>query len=121
MNLTNACIQSIKEQWSKGDYVIASGKLLLQVDFLCRHLIDSAAIVDATIVLSYGDIADLYVEQLYEWMIFKGCSARAFGAFAIALQTLSIRVPVMMEQKFAIRATNLLRNDDFANDSDDEL
>ena len=94
---------------------------MIQVDLLCEHLIDSAAIVDATIVLNYGDTADSWVEQLYEWMIFKGCSARAFGAFALALQTPSIRLPVTVEQKFSIRATNLLRNEDLANDSDDEL
>ena len=27
----------LKEQWSKGDYLVSSGKLLLRVDLLCEH------------------------------------------------------------------------------------
>ena len=109
-----------KEQWSKGAYV-SSGKLFLQVDLLCEHLIDSTTIFDATIVLNCGEIADSWMGQLYEWMVFRNCSARTFGAFALALQTPGIRLPVLVEQNFANRATNLLRNEDLAQDSDDEL
>lgn len=130
-----ACVAFLaKEQWSTTGVCVPSGNnFLLQVDLLCEHLVDSATISDATILISCSKITatDLWVEQLYEWMVLKNCSARSFGAFAIALQTptvLLVRLPVLVEQKFANRATNLLRNEDLVqdgceddDDDDDEL
>jgi len=111
-----------REEWSKGVYSSNSfSKLSTQVDLLCEHLIDSAATVDATIVMSCSESEDSWMNQFFEWMVFKNCSARNFGVFALALQSPEIHFSVSVEQKFAIRATNLQRSEDLAEESDDEL
>lgn len=82
---------------------------------------DSASIVDASIVISCDEIAESWTEKLYEWMVCKQCSGRAFDVFALATQRPGLQIPILVEQKFSNRATNLFRRDDLADDSDDEL
>ena len=93
----------------------------MQVELLCEHLIDSASISDVTIAVSCEEIADSWLDNLHDWMVAKDCSARAFDAFALALQKPGLSVPVSVERKFANRALNLLRQHEQATDNDDEI
>ena len=93
----------------------------MQANLLLKHLVESASIVDAAIVISCEEIADSWMENLYEWMVSKSCSARAFDIFALALQRPGLYVPVAVERKFANLSMNLLRNESHEDESDDEL
>ncbi|CAB9520853.1 expressed unknown protein [Seminavis robusta] len=120
----NAMVASIcylaKESWSKGTYS-STKKLVGQVELLCRHLLDTATTVDASVVTGCEEIAESWMEHLYEWMILQECTVGAFDVFALALQRPGSRVPINVEQKFANRAMTLFRAQDDAADSDDEL
>jgi hypothetical protein len=120
-NALGACIcWMARESWSNGSYN-PSGKLAVQVELASRHLMESASTFDANVVLACEDIADAWMEHLYEWMVLNKCSARVFDAFTLALQKPELHVPVTVEHKFAKRAMNLFRNEDDAADNDDEL
>ena len=97
-------------------------KLLDQTEAICFHLLNSASTLDAAIVVASDDFSHSWINDLYEWMVNKDCSARAFEVFALALQGLDKGAAVAAEHRFANHAIKLLQVDDLGvADSDDEL
>ena len=81
-------------------------KLTKQNEPFLLHLLNSASIADATIVLDDDRVTTQTLESLYSWMVevhrLERLSALAFEVFALALQQQS--ASVAFEQKFTSRA-----------------
>lgn len=81
-------------------------KVTKQNEQFLLHLLNSASIADATIVLDDDRVTTQTLECLYSWMVevhrLERLSARAFEVFALALQHRS--ASVAFEQKFTSRA-----------------
>lgn len=99
-----------------------TSRILEEVEELCKHLLDSVSIGDAGVVIMCEQIADAWMEDLYQWMVLNHCTSGSFDAFAIALQKPEIQTSVAVENLFANRAMNLLRHEELMEPgSDDEL
>ena len=115
-------VNALTQNWEKSTRC-SNDKVFLQTETLLKHLLDSASIQDAIVVLSCDEIADGWTDALYQWMVSKGCSPKAFDNFALAMQKSGLNVPTSVEQKFSNRAMNILRHDSEIDNygDDDEL
>ena len=89
--------------------------------YLC-HVLSSASIMDASIVLKRDDGSESMLSFLYTWMIQKDLDGRAFEIFALALQRRGILLSasdVSLEQSFASRSLQQYKRNNFLSLTDD--
>ena len=102
-----------------------SAKLLAQNEPFLLHLLESASIADATIVLDDDRITTQDLDVLYSWMVegtnFSILSTRAFEIFALAFQYPGRwSAAIEFEQKFASRALQKRKQEGDSISDDDE-
>jgi hypothetical protein len=78
---------------------------LKERQLLLLHLLISASILDAYVVLTRDDFSKPTLDFLYGWMVENDVDGRAFEIFALALQRPGLILSdVSLEQNFASRA-----------------
>ena len=86
------------------------------------HILASASILDASIVLKRDDESESTLPFLYTWMVQKDLDGRAFEIFALALQRRGILLSesdVSLEQSFASRSLQQYKKNDIISEFED--
>jgi hypothetical protein len=86
---------------------------LKERQLLLLHLLISASILDAYVVLKRDDFSKPTLDFLYGWMVENDVDGRAFEIFALALQRpgLISSSDVSLEQNFESRALQQYKKD----------
>ena len=82
-----------------------SSKLASEMEEYLKHMLVSASIFDASVVLKRDDCTETMLSFLYRWMVTKSLDGKSFEIFALALQRRRLMSSdVSLEQNFASRS-----------------
>jgi hypothetical protein len=99
-----------------------SSKLFEETERYLFHLLSSASIMDASIVLKRDDCTQSSLSFLYGWMVEKDLAGSAFEIFALALQRRGfMSSDVSLEQNFASRSLQQYKKSQILSSNDLEL
>lgn len=101
---------------------LTSTRLVEEMEQYLCHILASASIMDASIVLKKDDEFESTLPFLYTWMVQKDLDGRAFEIFALALQRRGILLSesdVSLEQSFASRSLQQYKKNDIISEFED--